>query len=193
MTDNVDSLITKTKNGYIHPASNLNGKHIANIQLVAHIKQCGELLSADGLFHMSQQSNYIFVPPLREIVSTQTFEKLCSCTNKCFHSNSIRFAGDTPIPTNEKMTNLITVYQQLFHECAETLFALHEWVTLRIPKIEDGNNFGVEVQTQCLDVITKACDSALIISGRNEYYEQRALHYTAMCACPQLEDLKQVC
>ncbi len=183
-----------TKNGFIHTAYQLehiiDGEQIANVEIVALIKQCDQLVGKDGPLHVSQQSNYIFVPPIREIITTDNYDKSCCCEKKCLHNKSIRFAGDTPIPTNSKMIELMEVYQQMFHNSAEIFSKLKDWVTLRIPKVEDGNNFGVEVQDYCLGVISKAWDSSLIIASRDEYFSQRALQYAAMCANPQLDDLK---
>ena len=44
-------------------------------------------------------------------------------------------------------------YQTLFAtqiRLGETCMVLRNWISILIPKAEDGNNFGVEVQEQCL-------------------------------------------
>lgn len=47
------------------------------------------------------------------------------------------------------------------------------WVTLLIPKIEDGNNFGVSIQAETLNEIQH------VESEATAYLEQVSLYYTA--------------
>ena len=54
------------------------------------------------------------------------------------------------IETNEPVLNLFAELKPLILQLSDTCVNLRNWIVLLIPKAEDGNNFGVEVQEQCL-------------------------------------------
>ena len=54
------------------------------------------------------------------------------------------------IESNECVLDLFTELKPLILRLGETCMLLRNWITMLIPKAEDGNNFGVEVQEQCL-------------------------------------------
>lgn len=49
-------------------------------------------------------------------------------------------------------------------EMLEIATAVKLWLQLRVPRIEDGNNFGVGVQTELLGELSRAEDAALVTS-----------------------------
>merc|ERR1712126_225021 len=54
------------------------------------------------------------------------------------------------IETNEPVLDLFAELKPLILQLSDTCVNLRNWIVLLIPKAEDGNNFGVEVQEQCL-------------------------------------------
>ena len=54
------------------------------------------------------------------------------------------------IETNEPVLDLFSELKPLILQLSDTCVSLRNWIVLLIPKAEDGNNFGVEVQEQCL-------------------------------------------
>uniref|UniRef100_A0A8C7KLM1 Proteasome activator complex subunit 1 n=1 Tax=Oncorhynchus kisutch TaxID=8019 RepID=A0A8C7KLM1_ONCKI len=63
-----------------------------------------------------------------------------------------------PIPCNERVESLLKEIKPQIQILKEKLNTVSMWVQLQIPKIEDGNNFGVAVQAVLLDIINKNYD-----------------------------------
>ncbi len=182
-------------------ASSVDGEQIVNVNLVEQIEICDALLSENGAFHLSQRTKCVVIPPIREILATEPYGKRCCCKNgnedahtQTFRPplNTIRFAGDEPIPSNHVITDLFNQLRQLYEVNSTLMINLCDWISLRVPKIEDGNNFGVEVQEKCSQVINKA--GVYLLSDTltmEDYCKGRISLFTTYCTHPQMDDAKQ--
>ena len=48
------------------------------------------------------------------------------------------------------------------------------WITLKIPQMEDGNDFGVSIQEECIDTISEVEDEAYsILDSISNYHATR--------------------
>lgn len=45
-------------------------------------------------------------------------------------------------------------------ECVILCSSIKMWITLKIPRMEDGNDFGVAIQEECVDTISEIEDEA---------------------------------
>ena len=60
-------------------------------------------------------------------------------------------------------------------EWVESLSTLKLWIQLRVPRVEDGNNFGVAVQEEAIGAIGHNEDSAFaVLEGISKFYMTRA-------------------
>ena len=58
------------------------------------------------------------------------------------------------VPCNEKIIKIVNILKPEVRTLVEKCNTVRMWVTLLIPKIEDGNNFGVSIQVmQCFSLI----------------------------------------
>merc|ERR1712013_312003 len=81
-----------------------------------------------------------------------------------------------PVPCNKVLKefhmNILKPEVRLAIECAN---AVKVWIQLNIPRIETGDNFGVEVQQEALEEFTRAENSGLTILDQiMKYYCNRA-------------------
>uniref|UniRef100_A0A8C3W153 Proteasome activator PA28 C-terminal domain-containing protein n=1 Tax=Catagonus wagneri TaxID=51154 RepID=A0A8C3W153_9CETA len=75
---------------------------------------------------------------------------------------------------------------QLLREKCNTV---RMWVQLFIPKVEDGNNFGVSIQEDMVDQLWTAESTAASYLGRfSTYYNTRAKLVSKIVKYPQVED-----
>jgi len=67
------------------------------------------------------------------------------------------------------------------------------YIQLNIPKIEDGNNFGVSIQEEVVKELSSAEDSAFaVLDSISKYYMQRAKLVTKVMKYPNVKDY-QLC
>lgn len=55
--------------------------------------------------------------------------------------------------------------------------AVKMWITLKIPKMEDGNDFGVAIQEECVDTISEIEESAYSILDMISTYHSTRGNY----------------
>ncbi|EAU92746.2 hypothetical protein CC1G_01791 [Coprinopsis cinerea okayama7 len=104
-------------------------------------------------------------------------------------------AGTSPrypdhVKANDHMTNKI--YNFVKKECEELADLTDQvrlWVTLTLPKIEDGDNFGVHVQEEVLGELQRAQESALAIRDLpRQDHLTRAKICSKLIKYPNIED-----
>jgi len=76
---------------------------------------------------------------------------------------------------NAPLAGLVVQSRQLLSAQLDELALLDSWLSLSAPQIEDGNNFGVEVQMIALKVISTAQEKLVAeLDGLGDYHSQRA-------------------
>jgi len=109
-------------------------------------------------------------------------------------------SGDTPssqvrpelVPINSILANEIPTIKSEVMEIVETLTALKVYIQLNIPKIEEGNNFGVGVQEEAVSEVGRAEDAAFaIFDGIAKYFINRAKCVSKLLKHPQIDDYRQ--
>ena len=79
------------------------------------------------------------------------------------------------IESNQCVLDLFTELKPLILRLGETCMLLRNWITMLIPKAEDGNNFGVEVQEQCLvKLVEVEKDMIMMIELHAAYHLERS-------------------
>jgi len=74
-------------------------------------------------------------------------------------------------------------------EMKEFMSTLSIWIQLNIPRIQDGNNFGVEVQSEMINVLDRAGESSFeILTSFTDYHLTRAAILTKVLKYPGLQD-----
>ena len=59
-------------------------------------------------------------------------------------------------------------------ECVILCSSIKMWITLKIPRMEDGNDFGVAIQEECIDTISEIEDEAYnILDEMSSYHSSR--------------------
>jgi len=101
-------------------------------------------------------------------------------------------AGMPEIESNECVLDLFTELKPLILRLGETCMLLRNWITMLIPKAEDGNNFGVEVQEQCLvKLVEVEKDMLMMIELHAAYHLERSQILGKLITCPDIQDYSQ--
>ena len=68
-------------------------------------------------------------------------------------------------------------------ECVILCSSIKMWITLKIPRMEDGNDFGVAIQEECIDTISEIEDEAYNILDTISSYHSTRGNYVVQVGC----------
>ncbi|XP_008305726.1 proteasome activator complex subunit 1 isoform X1 [Cynoglossus semilaevis] len=98
-----------------------------------------------------------------------------------------------PICTNERVESLLKEVKPQIHTLKEKLNTVSMWVQLQIPKIEDGNNFGVAVQEKVFELLTSTRTKIEGFQTQiSKYYSERGDAVAKASKQPHVGDYRQL-
>jgi len=96
------------------------------------------------------------------------------------------------IQCNKNLTEIIKILKPNVKQLVEDTNALKMWVSLLIPKIEDGNNFGVSVQEDTLAEIQQVeVEATNYLEQVSRYHASRAKLITKVMKYPRVGDYQK--
>jgi hypothetical protein len=100
--------------------------------------------------------------------------------------------GSRPnIPCNESILEVTSQLKSEIVELIDMLTTMKCWLALTKPQLEDGNNFGVQVQMGILSNITAGCQSARnVLNQFHSYHFQRGKYVRRCEKHPKMDDWK---
>jgi len=98
-----------------------------------------------------------------------------------------------PTKVNEKLALIFDLVKPKLRELVEYSNLLKMWVTFLIPKIEDGNNFGVSIQEDALgEIRTVEAEAATFYEQITRYHISRAKIVSKVAKYPHVMDYRRV-
>jgi len=95
------------------------------------------------------------------------------------------------IESNKALTDLVEILQKEILDMSEMINALNIWVKLNVPRIADGNNFGVEVQEEITKVLEGAEDAGYgVLDSFASYHSTRGALATKVLKYPNVMDFR---
>ncbi|GMR42410.1 hypothetical protein PMAYCL1PPCAC_12605, partial [Pristionchus mayeri] len=105
-------------------------------------------------------------------------------------SNSMAVNG--VIPKNEHLGELMEEIRPMIRDAVEDMNKIKMWITLLIPRIEDGNNFGVSIQEEALnEVRATESEAASFLDQLSRYFVGRAKLLTKVAKYPHVADYRR--
>lgn len=96
------------------------------------------------------------------------------------------------LPCNPKIVRVIEFVKPLIIEVVDKCNILKMWIQLSIPKIEDGNNFGVSIQEDALGEVSKAeSDAGSYLEQVSRYFGSRGKLLSKAAKYPHLADYQR--
>lgn len=96
------------------------------------------------------------------------------------------------VDTNRTLADLVDIVKPLILQQIEDCNLLKMWIELQIPKVEDGNNFGVDIQEDCLKEVSSAeAEAAVYLEKASMYYMARAKMIVKVAKYPHVEDFRK--
>lgn len=98
----------------------------------------------------------------------------------------------THIPCNKYILQVIEVLKPKIQTLMEKCNTVKMWIQLLIPRIEDGNNFGVSIQEETLSEVQRIeGEAATFLDQISRYYITRGKIVSKIIKYPQLDDYRQ--
>jgi len=95
-------------------------------------------------------------------------------------------------PCNKHLVELIDVVKPLVRQLVEDANKLKMWILFLIPRIEDGNNFGVSIQEDTLgEVRTVEGEAAAYFDQMSRYFLSRGKTVAKVAKYPHVEDFRR--
>ncbi|GAB0099309.1 proteasome activator complex subunit 3 [Sergentomyia squamirostris] len=99
---------------------------------------------------------------------------------------------DGIVKCNVPICDLIKVVKPVIRALVEDSNVLKMWISFLIPKIEDGNNFGVSIQEDTLSEIQSVeSESAAFFEQISRYFVSRAKVISKVAKYPHVEDYRR--
>ena len=93
------------------------------------------------------------------------------------------------LPSNAVIVESIELLKKELISMVEIVGTIKLWIQLNIPKIEDGNNFGVSIQEETVDELGRAEDTAFSgLEACSKYFLERAKIAKCIRRHPGMED-----
>ncbi|KAF7213677.1 proteasome activator complex subunit 1 [Nothobranchius furzeri] len=98
-----------------------------------------------------------------------------------------------PIYSNERVESLLKEVKPEIQTLREKLNTVSMWVQLQIPRIEDGNNFGVAVQEKVFELLTNTRTKIEAFQTQiSKYYSERGDAVAKASKQPHVGDYRQL-
>lgn len=92
----------------------------------------------------------------------------------------------------QRNDDLLAFLKKEILELVEICQSIKLWIQLSIPKIEDGNNFGVSIQEEVVTELSRAEESGfLLLDNVSKYYHARAKLITKVEKHPNNKDYQK--
>ncbi|AFZ80620.1 subunit of proteaseome activator complex, putative [Theileria equi strain WA] len=97
--------------------------------------------------------------------------------------------NQTLVPSHKQIFNELEKIKLEASELIEILGNIKLWIQLNVPRIEDGNNFGVGIQEEVIQELTRVEDTAFnLYDAIVKYYMARAKLSTKVLKYPNVDD-----
>ncbi|KAI6229718.1 hypothetical protein M3Y99_01147200 [Aphelenchoides fujianensis] len=101
------------------------------------------------------------------------------------------FSGGV-VKSNDKLAEMTSTARSLLRNTVEEINKVKMFLTFLIPKIEDGNNFGVQIQEEVLnEVRTVESEAATFYEQMSRYFLSRAELIVKAAKYPHVEDYRR--
>ena len=96
------------------------------------------------------------------------------------------------LPSNPRILRMMRVLKVEYTDALDIAATLKMWIQLNVPRIEDGNNFGVDVQNECINELSQLEDKCCgLLETTTKYFSGRAKLLSKCIKYPDIEDYRK--
>ncbi|BET03301.1 Proteasome activator complex subunit [Nesidiocoris tenuis] len=110
----------------------------------------------------------------------------------CVEGTKVLMFENGPVKCNQVLMQVIKIVKPHIKQLIEDANLLKMWVSFMIPKIEDGNNFGVSVQEETLaEIQSVESEAGAFFDQISRYFLSRAKIISKVAKYPHVADYRQ--
>lgn len=104
-----------------------------------------------------------------------------------------KVSPDAPVvPSNARILKMMDILKLHYTESMEVLSTMKMWIQLNIPKIQDGNNFAVSVQEECIQELSRVEDACFtVLESMSKYFSTRGRLLSKSIKYPNVLDYRR--
>lgn len=104
----------------------------------------------------------------------------------------VMYLASGSVPCNAPLCDMIKIVKPIIRKLVEDSNLLKMWISFMIPKIEDGNNFGVSIQEDTLaEIQTVESEAAAFFDQISRYFLSRAKVVSKVAKYPHIDDYRR--
>ncbi|TMW44727.1 hypothetical protein DOY81_010192 [Sarcophaga bullata] len=112
--------------------------------------------------------------------------------NPLISGTKVMYLPSGSVPCNEPLCEMIKIVKPIIRKLVEDSNLLKMWISFMIPKIEDGNNFGVSIQEDTLaEIQTVESEAAAFFDQISRYFLSRAKVVSKVAKYPHIDDYRR--
>lgn len=113
-------------------------------------------------------------------------------SNTSIEGTKVYVLPNGTVPCNKPLSELIHLVKPHIRELVEDSNLLKMWISFMIPKIEDGNNFGVSIQEDTLaEIQSVESEAAAFFDQISRYFISRAKIVSKVAKYPHIDDYRR--
>jgi len=151
------------------------------------------------ILHLTQLYESTFTLPLEQVSAAGGVDNLSTPTSvtkkRKLHiplDDETAKVSEDKHASNHHVQAVITVLKSEVLQSIDFLNSVKLWIQLNIPRIEDGNNFGVGIQEETIAELTRSEDAGYnLLESMTKYYVTRGKLVTRVMKWPGVEDYRQ--
>ncbi|KAM7347593.1 proteasome regulator gamma isoform 1-T1 [Cochliomyia hominivorax] len=112
--------------------------------------------------------------------------------NSLISGTKVMYLPSGSVPCNSPLCEMIKIVKPIIRKLVEDSNLLKMWISFMIPKIEDGNNFGVSIQEDTLaEIQTVESEAAAFFDQISRYFLSRAKVVSKVAKYPHIDDYRR--
>ncbi|XP_037816711.1 proteasome activator complex subunit 3 [Lucilia sericata] len=112
--------------------------------------------------------------------------------NSLNSGTKVMYLPSGSVPCNSPLCEMIKIVKPIIRKLVEDSNLLKMWISFMIPKIEDGNNFGVSIQEDTLaEIQTVESEAAAFFDQISRYFLSRAKVVSKVAKYPHIDDYRR--
>ncbi|XP_052248211.1 proteasome activator complex subunit 3-like isoform X2 [Dreissena polymorpha] len=158
---------------------------------IIELEEIHKSLSLDRLHNIHSDLNISYPDPVL-LKDNGTDEPTTKKRKHDIQGTEVHSLPGGPVPINKQLLDISEKLKPYIRDLIDHSNTIKMWISFLIPKIEDGNNFGVSIQEETLGEARQVeSDAATYLDQISRYYISRGKLVSKVAKYPHIDDYRQ--